>query len=66
MICWLEMQLLTSRLDPRAPPDDPGAGLTDQFLVADAYLVAVVGFASDVAKVLGKSPEHERYAEEHN
>jgi len=65
MICWLEMQLLTSRLDPRAPPDDPGAGLTDQFLVADAYLVAVVGFASDVAKVLGKSPEHERYAKEH-
>jgi len=58
--------MLTSRLEPRAPPDGPRAGLTNQFRVADAYLVAIVGIASDVAKVLGKSPEHERYAEEHN
>lgn len=56
---------LTSRLDPRAPPDDPGAGLTDQFLVADAYLVAVLGIASDIAKTLGKTAEHDKYAKEH-
>jgi alpha-L-rhamnosidase len=64
LIRW-GIRTLTSRLDPRAPPDDPGAGLTDQFLVADAYLVAVVGIASDVAEVLGKTSEHERYAKEH-
>jgi alpha-L-rhamnosidase len=60
------MPRLTRRLDPRAPPDDPGAGLTDQFLVADAYLVAVVGIASDIAHTLGKFSEHSRYAKEHS
>jgi alpha-L-rhamnosidase len=62
----MEKSLTLHRLDPRAPPDDPGAGLTDQFLVADAYLVAVVGFASNIAKVLGRSTERERYASEHS
>jgi len=57
---------LTRRLDPRAPPDDPGAGLTDQFLVADAYLVAITEIASDVAKILGKASEHEKYAMQHS
>ena len=56
---------LTLRLDPRAPPDDPGAAMTDQFLVADAYLVGVTSIASSLASLLGKSSEAKRYAAEH-
>jgi alpha-L-rhamnosidase len=56
---------LADWLDPRAPPDQPGAALTDQYLVADAYLVGVVDIASTIANVLGKNDEAKRYAEEH-
>jgi alpha-L-rhamnosidase len=64
--CDNQLSVLTDRLDPRAPPDDPGAGLTDQFLVADAYLVAVIGFAAKIAGILGKSQAKEEYTKEHS
>ena len=54
-----------TRLDPRAPPDDPGAALTDQFLVADAYLVAVTKFAADIAGIIGRTDAQERYTQQH-
>jgi len=57
---------LSDWLDPRAPPDDPGAALTDQFLVADAYLVSIHQTASIIAKILGNESESSRYAKEHS
>lgn len=54
-----------NRLDPRAPPDDPGSALTDQYLVADAYLVGVVQTASTLASELGKDDDAKRYQLEH-
>jgi alpha-L-rhamnosidase len=39
--------------------------MTDQFLVADAYLVAVVGFASSIAGILGNTSYQERYKQQH-
>ncbi|KAI9896357.1 hypothetical protein N3K66_008529 [Trichothecium roseum] len=49
-------------LDPRAPPDMPGNSPTDSFLVANAYLIHTTELASEVAKVLGKTGESERYS----
>lgn len=40
--------------------------MTDQFLVADAYLVAVIGFASSIAAILGNTSDKEKYAKEHS
>ena len=54
-----------ARLDPRAPPDDAAAAMTDQFLVADAYLVGVTGVVCRIAKLLGKTSDHQRYTEDH-
>lgn len=59
------MTIAYNRLDPRAPPDDPGAAMTDQYLVADAYLVAVVGKAATIAETLGMQDEAARYKDEH-
>lgn len=39
--------------------------MTDQFLVADAYLVAVIDFASTIASTLGRASDHERYRAEY-
>ncbi|KAK9319654.1 glycoside hydrolase [Lipomyces orientalis] len=46
---------LADWLDPAAPPDDPGAGRTDNTMVADAYLVHVTGVFARICGVLGKS-----------
>jgi alpha-L-rhamnosidase len=54
------------RLDPRAPPDDPGAAMTDQYLVADAYLVAIAGIAADIAAKIGRDKDADRYRKEHD
>jgi alpha-L-rhamnosidase len=59
------MSFDTLRLDPGAPPDDPGAALTDQYLVADAYLVGVVNTVAEMAKILGKDDQVKRYTAEH-
>lgn len=39
--------------------------MTDQYLVADAYLVGVTGIAAELAAILGKTSEHQRYSREH-
>ncbi|ORX38725.1 alpha-L-rhamnosidase [Kockovaella imperatae] len=53
-------------LDPRAPPDDAAAAMTDQFLVADAYLVGVTRLVSRIASLVGKTDKAGRYAEDHD
>ena len=57
---------LTPRLDPRAPPDNPAAAMTDPMLVANAYLIAVTGRVSAIAKLLGKVEDSDRYAKDRN
>ncbi|ORY31053.1 bacterial alpha-L-rhamnosidase-domain-containing protein [Naematelia encephala] len=52
-------------LDPRAPPDDPGAAMTDQYLVADAYLVAISITIAKIAETLGLQDEVKKYTDEH-
>jgi alpha-L-rhamnosidase len=42
-------------LHPKASPDDPGAGRTDNQLVASAYLVHVTSIVADISEVLGES-----------
>ncbi|OAA56260.1 alfa-L-rhamnosidase [Niveomyces insectorum RCEF 264] len=48
-------------LDPRAPPALPGHCPTDPRLVADAYLVHVTQLTSQIAGILGKKEEAQRY-----
>ena len=47
-------------LDPAAPPEDPGAGRTDKYLVASAYLVRSARLAAEAARVLGSDGEAAR------
>ncbi|KAJ3541161.1 hypothetical protein NM208_g4739 [Fusarium decemcellulare] len=49
-------------LDPRAPPDMPGNCPTDNFLVANAYLIYTTRLAGEIGKILGKSERSEKYA----
>ncbi len=42
-------------LDPAAPPEDPGAGLTDKYLVATAYLAHSARLLERAATVLGET-----------
>jgi alpha-L-rhamnosidase len=42
-------------LDPTAPPEDPGAGATDAYLVANAYLVESARIVAESAALLGKT-----------
>ncbi|RSL85995.1 hypothetical protein CEP52_015960 [Fusarium oligoseptatum] len=49
-------------LDPRAPVDMPGNCPTDNFLVANAYLIYATKLAAEVGKVLGKSEKSAKYA----
>ena len=55
-----------TRLDPRAPPEDAAAAMTDQSLVANAYLVGVTGLVGQIAKLLGKTSDEARYAKDHD
>lgn len=48
-------------LDPRAPPDDPANGVSDNVLIADAYLVHVTGLFASTCRVLGRMAEFETY-----
>lgn len=50
-------------LDPAAPPEDPGAGRTDKYFVATAYLVHSARLTAQAAEVLGEWDEAARYAE---
>ncbi|UPK95035.1 hypothetical protein LCI18_005970 [Fusarium solani-melongenae] len=49
-------------LDPRAPVDMPGNCPTDNFLVANAYLIYTTKLAAEVGKVLGKDEKSAKYA----
>ncbi|OUM41724.1 alpha-L-rhamnosidase [Arthrobacter sedimenti] len=49
-------------LDPAAPPEDPGAGKTDRYLVASAYLAHSARLTSQAAEVLGRTEEADRYS----
>ena len=54
-------------LDPTAPPDEPGAGKTDDLLVADAYLVHTTKTFSEVCQALQRhelSAKHSAQAED--
>ncbi|PON23294.1 hypothetical protein TGAM01_v207821 [Trichoderma gamsii] len=51
-------------LDPSAPPEEPGKGLTDSVFVADAYLVRVLETISKVSSLLGEEKDASRYLEE--
>ncbi|ONI60767.1 hypothetical protein ALI44B_09335 [Leifsonia sp. ALI-44-B] len=48
-------------LDPAAPPEDPGAGVTDKYLVASAYLAHSARLTARAAEVLGRAEAAERY-----
>ncbi|KAK7428206.1 hypothetical protein QQZ08_005272 [Neonectria magnoliae] len=49
-------------LDPRAPADMPGNCPTDNFLVANAYLIYTTKLAAKIGKILGKTQKGEQYA----
>jgi len=49
-------------LDPKAPPDAPGDGRTDNLLVADAWLVHTTEIASELAKLAGETEDAERWS----
>jgi alpha-L-rhamnosidase len=49
-------------LDPRAPVDMPGNCPTDNFLVANAYLIYTTKLAAEVGKVLGNNEKSAKYA----
>lgn len=59
---WNEGFQLGDWLDPAAPPQDPGAGRTDRYLVATAYFARSAQAVADMARVLGRSADAARYA----
>jgi alpha-L-rhamnosidase len=48
-------------LDPAAPPDLPGAALTDRYLVATAYHAYTTQLLAEIAAVLDEVDDHRRY-----
>jgi alpha-L-rhamnosidase len=48
-------------LDPAAPPNQPGAALTDRHLVATAYHAHTTQILAEVARTLGEERDHRRY-----
>jgi alpha-L-rhamnosidase len=51
-------------LDPRAPPDSPGAGQTDRWLVADAFLIRSTHLVAKSSGKLGYHDAAKRYDED--
>jgi alpha-L-rhamnosidase len=48
-------------LDPSAPPDRPGDGQTDPYLVATAYFAHSAELVSSAAGILGRTGDQSRY-----
>lgn len=48
-------------LDPKAPPEDPGAATTAKYLVADAYLVRMTEILANMSSALGDEAGAEEY-----
>lgn len=59
---WNEGFQLGDWLDPAAPPQDPGAGRTDRYLVATAYFARSAKVVADMARVLGRAADAAHYA----
>ncbi|CAN7215150.1 family 78 glycoside hydrolase catalytic domain [Microbacterium maritypicum] len=58
---WNEGFQLGDWLDPAAPPQDPGDARTDRYLVATAYFARSARAVADMARVLGRSADADRY-----
>jgi alpha-L-rhamnosidase len=52
---------LADWLDPRAPPDEPGNGLTDNIYVANAYLIRSTDLMVKISTTLGLLGDASRY-----
>lgn len=59
---WNEGFQLGDWLDPAAPPQDPSDARTDRYLVATAYFARSARAVADMAEVLGRTVEAERYS----
>lgn len=59
---WNEGFQLGDWLDPAAPPQDPSDARTDRYLVATAYFARSARAVADMAEVLGRRAEAERYS----
>jgi alpha-L-rhamnosidase len=53
---------LADWLDPRADPESPADGVTDPWLVANAYLIHTTRTVAKVSHILGRDDHAERYA----
>ncbi|MGA5200472.1 family 78 glycoside hydrolase catalytic domain [Streptomyces variegatus] len=60
---WNHGYQLGDWLDPSAPPDDPGAGLTDRHLIATAYYAWSARHTAWIAGVLGLDEDRRTYEE---
>jgi alpha-L-rhamnosidase len=58
---WDDGFQLGDWLDPAAPPDDPGEGRTDRYLVATAYFARSTELLARSAAALGKADDATRY-----
>ncbi|KAJ6787025.1 hypothetical protein PWT90_09209 [Aphanocladium album] len=53
-------------LDPKAPPEDPGAATTAKALVADAYLTRMTELLANMSSALGDEASEKSYRSKHN
>ena len=60
---WDQGFQLGDWLDPDAPPEDPGAGKTDKYLVATAYFGWSARHVAAMAEVLGRDDDARRYGQ---
>ncbi|KAI9146876.1 bacterial alpha-L-rhamnosidase-domain-containing protein [Paramyrothecium foliicola] len=51
-------------LDPSAPPENPAAAKTNAILVADAYLIHSLDLMTQVAKIIGKHEDAQRFGQD--
>jgi alpha-L-rhamnosidase len=58
---WDTGMQLGDWLDPSAPPDNPAQAMTDQYYVATAYFCRSATVVADMAAVLGRRDDAERY-----
>ena len=58
---WDEGYQLGDWLDPAAPPQDPGDGRTDRYLVASGYFARSARLVAQIAEVLGETEAASRY-----
>ncbi|MGP6176208.1 family 78 glycoside hydrolase catalytic domain [Microbacterium sp. A196] len=59
---WSSGHQLGDWLDPAAPPHDPADARTDKYLVAAAYFAYSTRRLADIARLLGRDADADRYA----